>query len=444
MTKLRFAPSPTGYLHVGNVRTALVNWLYARKTNGVFLLRMDDTDMERSKPEYEAAIKEDLEWLGLEWGEYARQSDRYDRYEAAQNKLLADGRLYACYETEEELEVKRKMLLSRGLPPIYDRAALKLSPADIAKYQAEGREPHYRFKLLHETIEWDDLVRGKQSFAGANLSDPILVRAGGIPTYTLSSVVDDGELGVTHVIRGEDHVSNTAVQAQLFEALFNTRPLFGHLSLLKTRDGGISKRLGGFSIREMREDGILPIAISAMLGRMGTSLPVEPLVDFSALIETMDFSIFSRAPVNYDFDELLRLNGKIIGNLTLAQALPHLAKVGCGDIPEAVWNTVRGNIIRINEALGWWKICTSSVQGVVNDPAFLSLAVEALPEGDVNESTWGLWVNSLKESSGRKGKELFMPIRLALTGLEHGPELAPMLPFIGRDRILKRLNGELA
>jgi glutamyl-tRNA synthetase len=444
MTKVRFAPSPTGYLHIGNVRTALVNWLFTKKLGGEFLLRSDDTDEERSTKDYEEAIFEDMKWLGLKWDSFARQSDRYDRYELAKQKLIAAGRLYPCYETQEELETKRKFQLSSGKPPIYDRAALKLNEEDKAKLEAEGRAPHWRFKLVPGKITWEDLVRGASSFDADHLGDPILLREDGKPTYTMSSVVDDAELGITHIIRGEDHVTNSAVQIQLFEALGAKPPQMAHLALIKTAEGGMSKRDGGFDVRGLKAKGIEAMSICSLLARLGTSAPVEPRTALAELVEHFDIKHFGRAPANYDEKELWRLNGKIVSQFAFADVQPRLAEMGLNGVDEAFWLTVRSNIQCLPEVAEWWQVCRQPLTPVIADAGFTAQAAELLPANDWNQQTWKEWTQSLAQSTGRKGKELFMPLRLALTGREHGPELGNMLPMIGRDKVVRRLKGEAA
>lgn len=440
--RVRFAPSPTGYLHVGNTRVALVNWLLAQKHGGVFVLRIDDTDLERSKPEYEAGILEDLTWLGLEWGEQYRQSDRRDRYEEVRRSLIAMNRLYPCYETPEELDIKRKMQLSRGLPPIYDRAALKLTGDERAKLEAGGRKPHYRFLLTEGQVQWDDLVRGHTAFAATNMSDPVLFKEDGWPTYILSSVVDDGDFGITHIIRGEDHVSNTGVQIQIFDAVFGRYPQFAHLSLLRTKDGEISKRLGGFDIRTLRSRGMLPMAVCSLLGRLGTSLPMEPVTRLEDLIEGTDFGIFGKAPANYDATELERLNGKLLSVMPYGEAAPRLKALGLPDVGEGFWNAIRANLTGLMQIQEWWDVCHTPARFDLEEPDFTRQAAELLPPEPWTEATWGQWLDQVKQATGRGGKALFMPIRKALTGQAHGPELAPLLPLMGRDRVSKRLQGQ--
>ena len=432
-TKTRFAPSPTGLLHVGNVRTALINYLYARKSGGTFVLRIDDTDLERSKPEYVEALQVDLRWLGLDWDESFKQSERFDEYEKAKNRLIESGRLYPCYETQNELETKRKFQMKRGVPPIYDRAALKLSADDIEKLESEGRKPHYRFKLNHEPIMWNDLVRGETKFHGENLSDPILYREDGTLTYMLCSVVDDGDSVISHVVRGEDHVSNTAIQIQISEALGYHLPEFAHISLLKTREGGMSKRKGGSDIKSLREEGIEPQAILSLLAKMGTSDAIE-LKSLEELIAELDFSKFGRATAVFDQEDLERLTHKLVSNMDYSEVKSKI------EVDEDFWNAVRGNLNKLSDLNEWVEICKKEITPQIDDLEFTKKAIEYLPENlDFSE-----WMNKVKEATGRKGKDLFMPIRKALTAQEHGHELKVILPLIGKERAIKRLNGEAA
>ncbi len=440
--KVRFAPSPTGYLHVGNVRAALVNWLFARHQSiigagGHFLLRIDDTDAGRSKAEYTAAIEEDLRWLGLDWDSEAHQSQRFERYRIAAEKLRAASRLYPCYETPEELDVQRKMLAGRGQPPIYNRAALKLTDEQKKKYEAAGRKPHYRFLLGDEEITWDDLIRGTTHFKATHMSDPVLLREDGVPVYTLASVVDDGELGITHVIRGEDHVSNTAVQVQLYKALDFAVPQFAHMALLKTKEGELSKRLGGNDIRALREAGILPMAVNSLLARIGTSDAVEAFLELRPLAEGFDFKKFGRAPANYDVAELEKLNEKLLHQLPFAAVKDRLA-----GMDETFWLSVRGNLKTLAEAQQWWDILHGDVSADLNheERTFLRSTIEKLPPAPWNETTWDAWIAAIKPTTQRKGKELFMPLRLALTGQGHGPEMKKLLPLLGHEKVVERLK----
>jgi glutamyl-tRNA synthetase len=428
----RFAPSPTGYLHIGNARTALICSIVARKAGGKFMLRIDDTDLERSKAEYEEAIKEDLKWLSLEWDSFARQSERLARYEGVKQQMIASGRLYPCFETQEELEIRRKMQLTRGLPPVYDRAALKLTQEQIEANIAAGKKPHYRFKMAHKDIIWDDGIRGHTKFNGAHISDPIVIRETGAYTYMLPSTVDDADFKVTNVVRGEDHVSNTATQIQMFEAMGATVPNFMHLALIKGKEGKISKREGGFDIRSLRAEGIEPMAICSFLARVGTSDAIEARPDLNTLTQEFDAAKFSRSPATYDPLEIERLNAKIV------HEMPYATIKNRVQVDEAFWNAVRSNLNKVEEANEWWKICNEEVKPTVDD--FTRQAASLLPPEPWDSSTWNQWVEAVKAATGRKGKELFMPLRLALTGMEHGPELKDMLPLIGRERVLKRLN----
>lgn len=440
MTKLRFAPSPTGRLHLGNARTALVNWLFARKTGGKFMLRLDDTDRERSRPEFAAAIETDLRWLGLDWDEFARQSDRLDRYAKAAEQLKAANRLYPCFESAEELDLKRKLAQQRGRPWIYDRAALALSPQEIERRLAAGEAPHWRFKLDHEKIAWTDLVRGKVEFHGAHLSDPVLIRGDGMPLYTFSSVVDDGELAITHVIRGEDHVTNTAFQIQLLKALGHNVPEFAHLSLIAGKGGEtLSKRVESLSLASLREDGIEPLTIDSLLAKLGTSDAIEPRLDLASLIAEFDLGKFGRAQPHLDPGELRGLNAKLLHRMPFEQVKDRLPE---GAIP-AFWEAVRPNLDRITDAVYWWQVCGGEIAPVIaaEDAGFIAQAAELLPQEPYDPASWKSWTSAVTGATGRKGRALFHPLRLALTGRENGPELALLLPLIGRARALKRLQG---
>jgi len=443
--KVRFAPSPTGLLHVGNARQALVNWLFARAAGGCFLLRLDDTDQERSTAEFARAIEEDLTWLGLTWDEKAVQSERLDRYEAAAARLKQAGRLYACYETEEELGLKRKAALSAGRPPIYDRAALGLSDADRAKLEAVGRRPHWRFKLAPGEIAWEDLVRGPVSFQGENLSDPVLIREDGRPLYTLTSVVDDLELQVTHVLRGEDHVANTAVQVQLFQALggpgASMVPAFGHLSLISGAKGeSLSKRLGSLSLASLRDSGLEAMTLNCYLARLGTPDPVEPYTSLDALAGSFDLSRFGRATPKFDPAELDHLNARLLHVTAFEDVAARLPE----GFDAELWAAVRPNLHRLGEAAIWQNICRGPVIPQIEDADFARQAAELLPAEPWDETTWSTWTGRVKQATGRKGKALFLPLRLALTGLDHGPELKALLPLIGRERAVARLSGKAA
>ncbi len=440
--KVRFAPSPTGMLHVGNSRTALITWLFARSQNGHFLLRIDDTDLERSKSEYEDAIEESLRWLGLDWDEKANQKDRVDIYNKKIDQLKNDGWIYACYETPEELGLKRKSQLSRGKPPIYDRAALELSAADIAKYEAQGRKPHWRFKLKHAPITWNDHIRGAVEFKGEDLSDPVVIRETGLPLYHLCSVIDDVEFGITHVVRGEDHVSNTATHVQMFEALGAKPPEFAHMALISDKDGGkLSKRLGSISILDLRDDeGLEPMAIVSLMARLGTSDPIEAFHDITPLIEGFDFSKFSRGTPKLDTDEILRLNARILQEIDFVDIKDKLVAMGLNDVDQNFWDIVRPNLERLSDIKDWWHVAQGPVDVVIDDEDFIAQAASLLPPAPWDESTWSTWTKAVKDATGRKGKELFMPLRLAITGMSHGPELNQLLLLIGPEKTQERLN----
>ncbi|MDP9415542.1 MAG: glutamate--tRNA ligase [Pseudomonadota bacterium] len=439
----RFAPSPTGRIHVGNIRTALHNWLWARKNGGRFILRLDDTDQERSSEAFAQAIRDDLAWLGLSPDEEYRQSQRFACYQAALERLRAEGRVYPAYETAQELDLKRKVQLSRGKPPVYDRAALSLTAEDAVRYEAEGRRPHWRFKLDHSRpIEWNDLVRGPQHFDPALLSDPVIRREDGSWLYMLPSVVDDIDMGITHVVRGEDHVTNTGLQLQMFEALGASTPAFAHEALLTGSEGKLSKRLGSLGIDAMREAGLEPIAILAKLARIGTSLPVEPVVDAEPLIAGFDFGTFGRAPARFDLEELASLNARIIHQLPYAAVAERLP-AGMG---ADAWEAIRPNLGRLEEAADWWHV----LEGPVSAPAaeedreFLREAAETAEGLDWTSNPWAALTGALKASSGRAGKKLFLPLRRALTGRDSGPEMAPLVTLIGKDKAVARLREAAA
>jgi glutamyl-tRNA synthetase len=445
MTKVRFAPSPTGKLHVGNVRTAIFNYLFARKAGGTFLLRIDDTDTERSTQAYEDGIREDLTWLGIVWDETFKQSERFDAYAAAAEVLKQKGLLYACYETGEELERKRRLQMANGRPPVYDRAALQLTDEEKAKLEAEGRRPHWRFKLSGNPVEWDDMVRGHVAIETSSLSDPILIREDGSYLYTLPSVVDDIEAKITHIIRGEDHTTNSGAQIEIFEALGSSAPVFGHQALLVGADGGkLSKRMGSLGIQELRnEEGLEPMAIMSLLARIGTSDPVDAFADIDSLLEGFDLGKLSRSPARFDPEELKRVNAKLLHTMPYIEAKKRLEAMGA-DGGEDFWNAVRPNLERLADAKAWAALVEGPVTPVIEEPDYAEAAAQHLPEGELTEASWGEWTNALKAATGRKGKQLFMPLRLMLTGEPRGPEMAVLLPLIGRETVLKRLKGERA
>jgi glutamyl-tRNA synthetase len=441
---VRFAPSPTGRLHVGNVRTALINWLFARGQQGRFILRIDDTDLERSTKENEDALKADLTWLGLTWDETFNQSGRFGTYDAAAERLRGMGLLYPCYEAAEELDVKRKIAQSRGRPPVYDRAALELTDADRAKLDAEGRTPHWRFKLSGGRIEWTDLVRGGQGIDTSSLSDPILIREDGSYLYTLPSVVDDIEAGITHVVRGEDHVTNSGAQIEIFMALGGTAPEMAHTPLLVGADGSaLSKRLGSLSIGELRSQGIEPMAILSYLAKLGTSDNIEVRHDISDLCAEFFFEKIGRAPARFDEADLVHLNASLVHEMPFAQASDRLRDLDPKADNEAFWLAVRENCIHVSDAKDWVDVIYGQPASLVadEDRDFIAAAAAHLPEGELTGASWGEWTGALKAATGRKGRGLFMPLRKALTGLEHGPDMGAVLPLIGRDAVLARLGA---
>lgn len=434
MTTTRFAPSPTGYIHVGNLRTALMNYLIARKAGGTFILRIDDTDPERSKQEYVDAIKQDLEWLGLTWDKVERQSERLDRYEDAATKLREMGRFYECFETPTELDLKRKKQLNMGKPPVYDRAALNLSDAEKEKLRAERGNGHWRFKLDQQRIEWTDGILGDLSIDAASVSDPVLIRGDGQVLYTLASVVDDTDMGVTHVVRGSDHVTNTATQIQMIQALGFTPPSFAHHSLLTGLQGeALSKRLGVLSIRDLRAAGVQPMALLSLMARLGSSDPVELRSDMSELIEGFDINRFGSAPTKFDSNDLFPLTARINGAKAYAEVAEQIAALGVpADKAELFWTVTRENITTLADLEGWWTLFRDGADPVVEDEdrAFIEEAMTLLPEGDFDAQTWSNWTSAVKEKTGRKGKGLFMPLRRAVTGQSSGPDMGNVMQLL--------------
>ncbi len=440
-TVTRFAPSPTGQLHIGNIRSALQNWLLARRDQGRFLLRIDDTDAERSREDHVEAIRADLAWLGLHSAGEERQSARGDLYEAQFQRLVASNRVYRCYESAQELELKRKVQLGRGLPPIYDRASLALTAADHQAHAAAGEHAHWRFALDHaEPIAWHDAIRGDQHFDPRQISDPVIRRADGSWLYMLPSVIDDIAMGITQVVRGEDHVSNTATQLQMFTALGAAPPAFAHAALLVGAEGKLSKRLGSLGMAELREQGIEPEALVAMLARLGTSDPIDPALDADALAAGFDLSHFGRAPARFDEAELKRVNAAVLHHLPyarVARQLPH-------GMSEAAWQAIRPNLTTLAEAAEWWQVITGPITAPAVDAetrTFLHEAAEIAAGVDWSDGAWAALTGALKERTGRKGKGLFLPLRQALTGHDHGPDMATLLPLIGQEAALARLSS---
>ena len=442
--RTRFAPSPTGLLHVGNARAALFCFLFAKGQEGQFILRLDDTDFERSTEAFAAAIEADLDWLGLTYDSSFKQSDRFDDYEAAFEKLQQKGLVYACYETPDELDRKRKRQLARGKPPVYDRAALELSEQEIAGFEAEGRTPHYRFKLSGNPITWEDMVRGAQKIETASLSDPVIRRADGTWLYTLPSVVDDIDSQITHVIRGEDHVTNSGAQIEIIEALGGTVPVFGHFSLMLAADGSaLSKRLGSLSLQDMQAQGVEAMALNSLIARLGTADPVEPVQDMATLIGGFDMGRLGRAPARFDPEDVTRLNARILHDMPYALAAERLAELGApqGDV---FWDAVKGNLTLFDDMKDLLALINGPVTPVIeaDDADYVVQALAALPAAPLSTDSWGAWTTALKQETGRKGRALFMPLRLALTGQALGPEMQHLLPLIGYDKAQARLQGQ--
>ncbi|HBS36593.1 MAG TPA: glutamate--tRNA ligase [Parvularcula sp.] len=448
---VRFAPSPTGKLHVGNVRAALWNWLFSRKDGGTFILRIDDTDKERSTAAYEDGIRADLTWLGLTWDKTFKQSERFGDYDVVSDALRAMGLLYPCYETTEELDKKRNLQRLRGAPPVYDRAALSLTDAQRKALEAEGRRPHWRFKLSGGTVRWNDLIRGETIVETASVSDPVLIREDGMYLYTLPSCIDDIDAAITHVIRGEDHVTNAGVQIEIMQAIIAVRgkdgkaralPQFAHHSLLIGADGqGLSKRLGSLSIEEMRKGGLEPSAITSLLAKLGTAEPVLPQPDILALARSFDFAKIGRAPARFDEAELLQLNAKILHEAPYAALKDRLGAMG---VSETLWEAVKGNVVKIADAAEWSGLIEGAIDPVIEDAGFCNAASALVPDAPLTEQSWDAFTSAVKEKTGARGKALFHPLRLALTGREKGPEMAVIFPLIGAEKARRRLKGERA
>ncbi|MGJ8555639.1 MAG: glutamate--tRNA ligase [Sulfitobacter geojensis] len=433
-TTTRFAPSPTGYIHVGNLRTALMNYLIARKAGGTFILRIDDTDPERSKEEYVDGIKQDLEWLGLHWDRVERQSERLDQYHAAADDLRAKGRFYEAFETPTELDLKRKKQLNMSQPPVYDRSALNLSDAEKDALRAERGDGVWRFKLDRARIEWNDGILGDISIDAASVSDPVLIRGDGQILYTLASVVDDTEMGVTHVVRGSDHVTNTATQIQIMKALGHDHPSFAHHSLLTGPQGeALSKRLGVLALRDLREQGVQPFALLSLMARLGSSDPVELRTDMAELIDGFDINHFGAAPTKFDERDLFPLTGRYLQTLDVAEVADTLDGLGVPKpLAEQFWAVTRENIETLGELDAWWAMFRDGAEPVIeeDDKAFIAEAMAMLPDMPFDANTWSTWTAAVKEQTGRKGRGLFRPLRLALTGQEHGPEMAAVMPLL--------------
>ena len=441
--RTRFAPSPTGLLHVGNARAALFCFLFAKKHDGQFLLRLDDTDTERSTQAFADAIQADLDWLGLKWDETARQSDRFERYDGVFETLVAQGHVYACYETPEELERKRKRQLARGKPPVYDRAGLGLSADEKTALEAEGRSAHWRFKLSGNPVVWHDLVRGEQKIDTASVSDPVIRRADGSWLYTLPSVVDDLDMNISHVIRGEDHVTNTAAQVELIAALGGEVPEFAHFSLMLGADGrGLSKRLGSLALADLRDSGLEPISLNAHIARLGTADPVVPAQTMQEIIDGFDMARLGRAPARFDPEDVTRLNARILHETPYAAVVDRLAEIGAPAQAE-FWEAMRGNIEKFADMQNILALIHGPVTPVVevDDADYIEQARALLPDAPLGMDSWSDWTGRLKEETGRKGRALFMPLRKALTGQSHGPEMQHLLYHIGYDEAVARLEA---
>ncbi|MEO6012773.1 MAG: glutamate--tRNA ligase [Devosia sp.] len=437
-TIVRYAPSPTGKLHLGNARPALLNWLFKLKTSGKYVLRLDDTDLARSTAAFAQGIEDDLGWLRVTPDLRVRQSDRTALYDVARDRLIASGRLYPAYETEDELEIKRGRARLLGKPPIYDRAALELTEEQKRAFDAEGRRPHWRFRLDGRPVHFDDLIKGSQTVNTASMSDPVLIRADGSYLYTLPSVVDDIDLAITHVIRGEDHVSNTGTQIEIFEALGGSVPAFAHHNLLTGSEGeGLSKRIGSLSLSELRADGFEAMSVALVAVLTGSSLPVEPYADLAAVAERLELSMISHGSARFDPAELESLNARLLHVMGYAEAAPRLP----ASINEAAWAILRANLQNFSDIEIWAKVLGADFHhpAADEDKVFLAEASDLLPAEPWDETTWSAWTGSLKEKSGRKGRALFHPLRLALTGREDGPELKSLLPLLGRKACLARL-----
>ena len=439
-TVTRFAPSPTGLLHLGNIRTALINWLYARTNNGKFILRIDDTDLERSKDEYISQIKYDLDWLGIDYDETFNQSSRFDRYREQFEKLKADGRIYPCYETPEELERKRKLLIAAGGKQVYDRSAMELTDQQKKDYEAEGRKPHWRFLLKTERMKWDDLLKGEIDIDLTSLSDPVLFREDGVPLYTFSSAVDDIDYSITNVIRGDDHTSNTAVQVEIINALDQNKITFAHHALLKASSGDkLSKRDNVISISSFREANMEPISILSLLATIGTSNSIELKDNIDQIKSEFKLSTISTSPGRIEIDVLNALNKKQVQKYNFSEIEERLEKID-EKIDQKFWETIRGNLNVVEDIKQWTDIVFNSETIKPSDKDYIKIAMELIPDDPWNDETWGLWTSAIKEKTGRKGKELFLPLREAFTGLNHGPEMKLLIQLLGREKIIERVE----
>ena len=436
----RFAPSPTGLLHLGNIRTALINWLYARTHNGKFILRIDDTDQERSKDEYISKIKYDLEWLGIDYDDTFNQSSRFERYREQFEKLKADRRIYPCYETPEELERKRKLQMASGGKQVYDRSSLSLTDEEKRAYEDDGRKPHWRFLLQTERLKWNDLLKGELDIDLTSLSDPVLFREDGVPLYTFSSAVDDIDYNITNVIRGDDHTSNTAVQIEIINAIDKNRITFAHHALLKASSGDkLSKRDNVISIDSFRKSNLEPLAILSLLATIGTSQSIELKDSLNQIISEFKLETISTSPGRIEIDVLNALNKKQVQKLNFDEVSERLKNIN-EKIDEKFWNTIRSNLETVEGVKQWSDIVFDSKSIEAEDKEYIKSAMELIPDDPWDENTWELWTSAIKEKTGRKGKELFLPLREAFTGMSHGPEMKLLIQLIGREKILERVK----
>ncbi|MFK8040065.1 MAG: glutamate--tRNA ligase [Rickettsiaceae bacterium] len=437
----RFAPSPTGHLHVGNIRTALINWVYAKHHSGICYLRFDDTDKLRNKQEYKDSILNDLSWLELIPDQIFAQSTRLDKYNEAMQYLISIGRLYPCFESTQELDLKRKWQISNGKPPMYDRSALKLSEAQIQDLIDQGKKPHYRFLIKDESVIWNDLVKGEVHYQGKHLNDPIIVRQDGSMTYMLCSTVDDIEYGITDVIRGEDHVTNTAIQIQMFQAMYGAQPPnFGHIGLIKSKEEKISKRIGGFEISQLRDSlGLEPMAINSLLCLIGSSKSMKYFKNMQDLVADFNIESLSNSTVLYCQKDLEQLNHKLLIHLDFDQVKDKIYAMGLNEIDEQFWLAVRPNLQKLSEIKIWWKACHEPNKLGIQDKDLLNIAAKLFPNGTIDENTWKIWTTIISRETGKSGKDLFLPLRIALTGMQHGPELKNILPLLSKEEIISRL-----
>ncbi|WP_333023285.1 glutamate--tRNA ligase [Wolbachia endosymbiont of Pentidionis agamae] len=436
----RFAPSPTGYLHVGNLRTALICWIYARQKSGKFILRFDDTDAQRSDNKYIQAIEEDLKWVGIDWNVSFRQSEKFKHYDEIFAHLIRSGHIYSCYETIEELEIKRKLQLAQGLPPIYDRSGLFLSEQEKNEYEQEGRKPYFRFKLDdNQDVMWKDEVKGEIRIVMSSISDPIIKRNNGSYTYMLPSVIDDIDCNITNIIRGEDHITNTAVQIQMIRALKGNTPIFSHLPLLYFDDNKISKRDGGLTVESFKDYGIEPMSLNSYLTKIGTSDSIEPYTSLQSLVDTFDIQKINSASTKFNIDDVYRINGKILQQTSFEVVKDRLSQVQIDS--SRFWYSVRSNISRFSDVVEWWKICTQDIQSMEVDRTFVKVILDSLPYGNWDENTLSDWVKAIQNKVDIKTKDLFLQLRMILTGKKNGPELAKLLPLIGREAVVARLNN---